>query len=145
MASQPAPAKGDDVLVVREIWDVPLSGVTMFEGGFYSFQRIYDEEAQGWPQSREFLMQQLTGVELAQFNEVHQIFSAWLEGYQKGSGAPHPLTPDASGPAAERYKHLHQLTEAILFAETERTIRCTGDITLHADKTRYVAHWQRLI
>ena len=144
MASAASPQKSDDVLVVRDIWDVPLSGVTMFEGAFYSFQRIYDEEAQGWPQSREFMLQRLTGAELAQFNEYHDRYAKWLDGYKKGNTAPHPLTPEATGPDGDRFKELHQLTEAILFSETDRTIRCVGEITLHADKTRYVAHWQRL-
>lgn len=145
MASAASPAKHDDVLVVRDIWDVPLSGVTMFEGGFYCFQRVYDEAAQGWPQSREFMLQRLTGAELAQFNELHTRYTAWLEAYNKGAAGPHPLTPDATGPDADRYKMLHQETEAILFSDTDRTIRCIGDISLHPDKTRYVALWQRLI
>lgn len=144
MALPAASEKFDDILVVREIWDVPLSGVTLFEGGFYSFQRVYDEVAQGWAPNKEFMLQRLTGEELAQFNELHSRYNAWVEAYKNGTAGPHPLTPEATGTDAERYRELHQLTEAVLFSDTDRTIRCVGEIALHADKTRYVAKWQRL-
>ncbi|MEQ1669341.1 MAG: hypothetical protein ABL893_00645 [Hyphomicrobium sp.] len=144
MASPDSPAKFDDVLVVREIWDLPLSGVTLFDGGFYSFQRVYDEAAQGWAPNKEFMLQRLTGAELAQFNELHDRYNAWVAAYQAGKAGPHPLTPEATGPDADRYKELHQLTEAILFSDTDRTIRCTGELAMHPDKTRYIAQWQKI-
>ena len=144
MAAPIGSPKYDDVFVVLEKWDVPLSGIARFEGEFCCFQRVYDEAAQGWPQSREFMLQRLTAIELAQFNDMHDRYEAWLKAHKAGTAGPHPLTPEATGPDADRFKELHQLTQAVLFADTDRTVRCTGEILMLPNTTRYVAQWQRL-
>jgi hypothetical protein len=143
MASLAAPEQGDDILIVLDTWDVPLSGVTMFEGAFHSFQRVFDEEAQSWAKSEGFLLQRLTGAELNQFNELNDLYVAWLAAYKEGKAGPHPLIPEAEGPGVERYRDLHNLTGAILLAETGRTVRCTGQITQVAGEKGYKAKWQR--
>jgi hypothetical protein len=143
MASPAASEKGDDVLIVLDTWDVPLSGVTMFEGAFHSFQRVFDEEAQSWSKSEGFLLQRLTGAELNQFNELNNLHVKWLADYKDGKAGQHPLIPEAVGPSVERYRELHSLTGAILLADTDRTVRCTGKITQVASEKRYIAQWQR--
>jgi hypothetical protein len=143
MVSPVSSEKGDDVLIVLDIWDVPLSGVTTFEGAFHSFQRVFDEVAQEWSQSHDFLLQRLTGVELNQFNELNDLYQSWLAAYNKGTVGQHPLIPEATGPGVERYRELHRLTGEILHADTERTVRCTGKITHDSNEKRYTAHWQR--
>ena len=143
MASLATPEKSDDVLIVLDTWDVPLSGVTMFEGAFHSFQRVFDEEAQSWSKSEGFLLQRLTGAELNQFNELNTLHVTWLAAYKDGKAGLHPLIPEAVGPNVERYRELHSLTGAILLAETDRTVRCTGMITQVPGEKSYKAHWQR--
>jgi hypothetical protein len=143
MASPGSSDKGDEVLIVLDIWDVPLSGVTMFEGAFHSFQRVFDEEAQSWSLSHDFLLQKLTGAELNQFNELNNLYEAWLAAYNDGKVAQHPLIPEATGPGVERYRELHRLTGEILHADTDRTVRCTGNVTHHPNEKRYTAQWQR--
>lgn len=134
--------KPDDVHLVRDFWDEPLSGIATLDGAFHAFQRIYDEGAQAW--SQEFLLRPLTGVELAQFNEMDGIFKGWREAYDRGDLKPHPLMPEAAGPAADRYKVLHQITDAILHEETARTFRCTGTmVAVPGPQKRYVVHWRR--
>ena len=143
MATAAASGKADDILIVLDTWDVPLSGVTMFEGAFHSFQRVFDEEAQSWSKSEGFLLQRLTGVELNQFNELNVLYMAWLAAHQDGKAGPHPLIPEAVGPSVERYRELHSLTGAILLADTDRTVRCKGKITQVPSEKRYTAQWQR--
>lgn len=143
MTSGSAAGKHDDVLLVQEFWDVPLSGVATFEGGLYAFQRVYDEEAQAWTQSSGFNLQPLSGTDLAQFNELHDIFAKWQAKYKLGTAGPHPLMPEAIGPEADRYKALHRAVETILHEETERTIRCTGTMSLAPGESRYKVLWQR--
>jgi hypothetical protein len=143
MVTPVSPEKADDVLIVLDIWDVPLSGVTTFEGAFHSFQRVFDEVAQEWSQSHDFLLQKLTGVELNQFNELNDLYQAWLVAYKKGAVGQHPLIPEATGPGVERYRELHRLTGEILHADTDRTVRCSGKVAYDTDEKRYTAHWQR--
>lgn len=143
MSEPTAAPKMDDVLFVLDIWDVPLSGVAMFEGKFHSFQRVYDEEAQSWANSNGFLLQSLTGAELAQFNELHDRAGAWLDAYKAGTAGPHPMTPEATGADAERYRALHRAVDAVLFAETERTVRCNGTMSYLPGEKRYVAEWHK--
>ena len=143
MASLATPEKSDDILIVLDTWDVPLSGVTMFEGAFHSFQRMFDEEAQSWAKSEGFLLQRLTGAELNQFNELNELYVAWLAAHKDGKAGPHPLIPEAVGPSVDRYRELHSLTGAILLADTDRTVRCAGIITQVPGEKRYIAHWQR--
>jgi hypothetical protein len=143
MLSPGSPEKSDDVLIVLDIWDVPLSGVTMFEGAFHSFQRVFDEEAQSWSQSHDFLLQRLTGAELNQFNELNTLYQAWLAAYKDGKVSQHPLIPEATGPGVERYRELHRLTAEVLHADTERTVRCTGKIAQDPNSKIYAAQWQR--
>ena len=103
-------AKPDDVLIVMDIWDgSPISGVAFFDGGFASFKRVYDEEAQGWSKTG-FRLQRLTGPELAQFNELNERFLAWQKAYLAGNTAPHPLLTAA------------QVNTQVEFDRTFRTI-----------------------
>ena len=142
MSAAPArEKKPDDVLLVQDFWDLPLSGVATFDGGFCAFQRIYDEEAQGW--SQEFRLQPLTGTELAQFNEMDGIFKAWRAAYERGEVTPHPLMPEAIGAPADRYKALYQIADNILHSESARTFRCTGTMSAVGTEKRYVVQWQR--
>lgn len=141
MAAPAANDKPDEVLLVQDFWDQPMSGVTTFQGGFYAFQRIYDEGAQAW--SSEFRLRPLTGTELAQFNEMDAIYKAWRAAYDSGKAGPHPQMPEATGPAADRYKVLYQVVDGILHGETEQTFRCTGKMTAAGPDKRYVVHWQK--
>jgi hypothetical protein len=143
MASEAGSDKFDDVLIVLDIWDVPLSGVAMFEGAFHSFQRVFNEVSQEWSTSNDFLLQRLTGAELNQFNEMNGLFVAWLAAHNAGKAGPHPLIPEATGADAERYRELHRLTGDVLHSDTDRTVRCTGKISQRAEDKRYVAQWQR--
>lgn len=143
MATPAKTLKADEVLVVQDFWDVPLSGVATFEGAFHAFQRVYDEEAQGWSKSVGFLLQPLTGTELAQFNELDGIFKVWRADYEKGNVRPHPLLPEAAGADADRYKELYRVIDEILHSDTERTVRCAGEMTLVPGEGRYVVQWQR--
>jgi hypothetical protein len=142
MVSPAVSEKVDDVLIVMDIWDVPLSGVTMFQGAFHSFQRLFDEASQAWSKSDDFLLQRLTGAELKQFNELNDLYVAWLAAYKEGKAGPHPRIPEAAGADAERYRELHSLIDAILHSETDRTIRCKGKITRLPGEARYAARWQ---
>lgn len=134
-------AKPDDVLIVMDIWDgSPISGVAFFDGGFASFKRVYDEEAQGWSKTG-FRLQRLTGPELAQFNELNERFLAWQKAYLAGNTAPHPLLPEATGAEAERYRALHWAVDGILHAETDATVHCSGTMTFLPEHKRYVVEW----
>jgi hypothetical protein len=143
MAAPVKAKKSDDILLVQDFWDLPLSGVTTFEGAFHAFQRVFDEEAQAWSKSTGFRLQPLTGMELAQFNELHALFLAWRADYDGGNKRPHPQLPEALGPEADRYKELYRAVDAILHGETERTVHCTGKLTLIPGENRYVAQWKR--
>lgn len=143
MAGPAKSQKTDDILVVQDFWELPLNGVTTFEGAFYAFQRIFDEEAQAWSKSTGFLLQPLSGVELAQFNELDAITRAYRADYERGNRRPHPQMPEATGPEGDRYKELYRAIDAILHDETERTVRCTGEMTLVPGENRYVVLWQR--
>jgi hypothetical protein len=141
MAAASPSDKPDEVLLVQDFWDQPMSGVATFQGGFYAFQRIYDEAGQAW--SSEFRLRPLSGVELAQFNEMDAIFKAWRAAYDSGKAGPHPLMPEAVGAAADRYKVLYQIIDGILHGETEQSLRCTGQMTAVGPDKRYVVHWQK--
>lgn len=134
-------SKPDDVLIVMDIWDgQPVSGVAIFNGDFVSFKRVFDEEAQGWSKT-DFRVQRLTGPELAQFNELHERYMAWQAAYAAGNKAPHPLLPEATGPDADRYRALHWAVDAILHADTKKTLHCAGAMTFLPDRKRYVVNW----
>lgn len=143
MAAAEAKKKSDDVLVVQDFWDVPVSGVATFEGAFHSFKRIYDEAAQGWSKSNEFMLQPLGGADLAAFNEIDAILKDWRAGYDAGKPDLHPQLPEATGVKADRYKELYRKIDAILHTETPRTVRCVGKMTPVPGETRYVVEWIR--
>lgn len=141
-----APAKSkqsDNILVVHEFWTLPISGVTTFEGAFHAFQRIFDEEAQDWSKSTGFMLQPLSGVELAQFNELDAIIRDWRADQESGKKRPHPQMPEAVGPEGDRYKELYRAVDSILHDETDRTVRCTGEMTLVPGENRYLVQWHR--
>lgn len=141
MAANAESAKPDEVLLIQDFWDQPMSGVATFEGAFHAFQRIYDEVGQAW--SSEFRLRPLSGTELAQFNEMDSIYKAWRADYDSGKAGPHPQMPEAVGPAADRYKVLYRVVDSILHGETEQTFRCAGKMVAVGPGKRYVVHWQK--
>jgi hypothetical protein len=135
--------KSDEVLVVQDFWDGPVSGVATFEGSFHAFKRVYDEVAQGWSKANEYMLQPLDGADLAAFNEMDAIFKAWRADHDSGKVEPHPLLPEATGATADRYKELYQKIDAILHTQTARTLRCVGLMSPVPAEARYVVEWTR--
>ncbi len=67
----------------------------------------------------------------------------WRADYDSGKAGPHPQMPEAVGPAADRYKVLYRVVDAILHGETDQTFRCAGKMVAVGPGKRYVVHWQK--